>query len=129
LSSSCALWDLRFEIQTLYLYVVNVLIKGEKSSGWYLGLICDESLTCRGLKSNPRHFGSFNFILVSCGESRLLISWCVGSRCDMTDGDGDLAGVGDLFQRIENDQPQVGYSVAGRSGGRMTPCVVYIMHM
>jgi hypothetical protein len=35
---------------------------GEKPSGQYLGLICDESLTCRGLNLNPRHFGSFTFI-------------------------------------------------------------------
>jgi hypothetical protein len=35
----------------------------EKSSGQYLGLICDESLTCRGLNSNLGHFGSFTFIL------------------------------------------------------------------
>jgi hypothetical protein len=43
-SSSCASCGLGFEIQTLFLCVVNVLIKGEieKSSGQYLGLICDE---------------------------------------------------------------------------------------
>jgi hypothetical protein len=28
----------------------------EKQSGQYLGLICDESLTCRCLNSNPGHF-------------------------------------------------------------------------
>jgi hypothetical protein len=45
-------------------FVVNGLIKGEieKPSGQYLGLICDESLTCRGLNSNLGHFGSFTFI-------------------------------------------------------------------
>jgi hypothetical protein len=26
----------------------------------------------------------------SCGESCLLISWCVGDRCDMAGGDKDL---------------------------------------
>jgi hypothetical protein len=43
-SSSCASCGLGFEIQTLYLCVVNVLIKGEieKPSGQYLGLIYDE---------------------------------------------------------------------------------------
>jgi hypothetical protein len=43
-SSSCASCGLEFEIQTLCLYVVNALIKGEieKPSGKYLGLICDE---------------------------------------------------------------------------------------
>jgi hypothetical protein len=30
---------------------------GEKPSGQYLSLICDESLTCHGLNSNPGHFG------------------------------------------------------------------------
>jgi hypothetical protein len=34
----------------------------EKPSGQYLGLICDESLTCQGLNSNSGHFGSFIFI-------------------------------------------------------------------
>jgi hypothetical protein len=38
----------------------------EKPSGQYLSLICDESLTCRGLNLNPRHIGSLTFILVSC---------------------------------------------------------------
>jgi hypothetical protein len=39
------------------------------------------------------------------------------------------AGVGDLVQRIGDDQTQVGYSVAGRSGGRVTACAIYIIHM
>jgi hypothetical protein len=40
------------------LFVVNGLIKGkiEKPSSQYLGLICDESLTCRGLNLNPGYF-------------------------------------------------------------------------
>jgi hypothetical protein len=39
-------------------FIVNGLIKGEieKPSGEYLGLICDESLTCRGLNSNSEIF-------------------------------------------------------------------------
>jgi hypothetical protein len=43
-SSSCASCGLGLKIQTLWLCVVNVLIKGEieKPSGQYLGLICDE---------------------------------------------------------------------------------------
>jgi hypothetical protein len=43
-SSSCASYGLEFEIQTLCLCVINVLIKGEieKPSCQYLGLICDE---------------------------------------------------------------------------------------
>jgi hypothetical protein len=32
---------------------------------------------CHGLNSNPRSFGDFTFIFISCGESCLLVSWCV----------------------------------------------------
>jgi hypothetical protein len=38
-------------------------------------------------------------------------------------------GVADLVQRIGDDQAQVGYSVAERSGGPVTPCVIRIIHM
>jgi hypothetical protein len=38
-------------------------------------------------------------------------------------------GVRDLVQRIRDDQAQVRYSVAGRSGGRVTPCVIRIVHV
>jgi hypothetical protein len=31
----------------------------------------------------------FSFIVVSFGESRLLVLWCVGGRCDMTCSDED----------------------------------------
>jgi hypothetical protein len=40
-----------------------------------------------------------------------------------------MAGVEDLVQRTGDGQAQVGYSVAGRSGGRLMPCVVYTVHM
>jgi hypothetical protein len=62
----------------------------EKPSGQYLSLICDESLTCRGLNLNPRHFGSFTFILILYGESCLLVSRCVVSMCNMASSDEDL---------------------------------------
>jgi hypothetical protein len=42
---------------------------------------------------------------------------------------GIETGVGDLVQRIGNDQTQVGYSVAGRSGGRVTSCAIHIIHV
>jgi hypothetical protein len=62
----------------------------EKPSGQYLGLICAESLTCHNLNSNPGHFGgSTTFILVSCGESCLLVSWCTGGRCSKASSDED----------------------------------------
>jgi hypothetical protein len=72
-------------------FVVNVLINEEieKSSGHYLGLICDESLTCRDLNSNPGYFGSFTFIFVLFTESHLLVSWCAGGRCSMVCSDED----------------------------------------
>jgi hypothetical protein len=49
----------------------------------------DESLTWRDLNLNLGHFGSFTFIFVSCGESCLLVSWCVGGRCGMVGSDKD----------------------------------------
>jgi hypothetical protein len=39
------------------------------------------------------------------------------------------AGVGDLVRRIKDDQAQVGYSVAGQSGGQVAPCAIRIIHM
>jgi hypothetical protein len=38
---------------------------------------------------NLGHFDCFTFIFVSFGESRLLVSWCVGGRCSMVGGDED----------------------------------------
>jgi hypothetical protein len=80
-------------IQTLnfVLFVTNGFIKGEieKPSGQYLFLICDESLTYRGLNSNLRHFGSLTFTFVSCEESHLLVSWCASGKCDMVGNDED----------------------------------------
>jgi hypothetical protein len=49
---------------------------------------CDESLTCRGLNLNPGYFSCFTPICL-CGESRLLVLWCVGDRCDMVGSDED----------------------------------------
>jgi hypothetical protein len=73
-------------------FVINGLIKGEikKPSGQYLGLICDKSLTCRGLHSNPRYFDSFTLSFGSYRESCLLVLWCAGDRCGMVDSDEDL---------------------------------------
>jgi hypothetical protein len=41
----------------------------------------------------------------------------------------DEDGVGDMVWRIGDDQAQVGYSVAGRSGSRVTSCAIRIVHM
>jgi hypothetical protein len=34
-----------------------------------------------------------------------------------------------MMQKIEDDQTQIGYLMAGRSGGRVTSCVIYILHI
>jgi hypothetical protein len=39
-----------------------------------------------------------------------------------------VAGVADLVQRTGDSQVQVGYSVAGRSRGRVTSCAVCTVH-
>jgi hypothetical protein len=39
-----------------------------------------------------------------------------------------MAGVGELVQRIEDGQVQVGYSVVRRLGDRVTLCAVCIVH-
>jgi hypothetical protein len=39
-----------------------------------------------------------------------------------------MTGVGDLVQRTEDGQAQAGYSVVGRSGGRVTLCAVCTVH-
>jgi hypothetical protein len=39
-----------------------------------------------------------------------------------------VAGVGDLIRRTGDGQTQVGYSVVGRSGGRVTLCAVFTVH-
>jgi hypothetical protein len=60
----------------------------EKSSGQYLGSICDESLMCHGLNSNPGNFRWFNiYPTCLCGESCLLVLWCAGGRCGMAGSD------------------------------------------
>jgi hypothetical protein len=69
------------------------------------------------------------FYLYLCGESCLLVSWCAASRCGMEGSNEDP----DKSRRPDaedwDDQAQVGYSVAGRSGGRMMSCVICTMHM
>jgi hypothetical protein len=92
-------------------------------------VICDESLTCRCLNLNPGHFGSFTFILVSCGESRLLVSWYVGSRCDIA---GSVEDCGrskrpDAEDRGWSNTCQVlSHRAIGRSGNAV--CDLYRAH-
>jgi hypothetical protein len=81
------------------------------------------------LNSNPGHFGSFSFIFVSCGESRLLVSWCVGSRCDMTGSDENLGRSkrhGAEDQGWSSTGRVLGGQTIGRSGDAM--CGLYRAH-
>jgi hypothetical protein len=74
---------------------------------------CDESLTYCGLNLNLGYFSCFTPIC-SCGESCLLVSWCVGDRCDMTDSDEDHG-----RSRIPSADYQ-GWSIIGQVlGGQM----------
>jgi hypothetical protein len=68
-------------------------------------------------------------IICLCGESRLLVSWCVGDRCDMMGSDEDLGRSRRHSAEDWDGQAQVRYSVVGRSGGRVTPCAVCTVHM
>jgi hypothetical protein len=70
----------------------------------------------------------FSFIFVSFGESRLLVSWCAGGRCGMACSDEDH----DRSRRPSAEDrgwSHVGYSVPGRSRGRVAPCAVCTVHV
>jgi hypothetical protein len=86
---------------------------------------CDESLTWWGLNSSLRRFHCFTFIFV-CVENHVCLScvvqvagvtWTVAMRI--------MARIGDLVQRTNDSQAQVGYSVVGWSRGWVTLCAVY----
>jgi hypothetical protein len=78
-------------ISNFMLFVVNGLIKGgDWETKWPVPRFdCDESLTWRGLNSNPRHFSGSTTFSYSCGESRLLVSCCAGDRCGMAGSNED----------------------------------------
>jgi hypothetical protein len=61
-----------------------------------------------------------NHICLSRGVQVTGAAWRVVMRI--------IAGVGDLVQRTEDGQAQVGYAVTGRSGGRVMSCAVYTVH-
>jgi hypothetical protein len=80
------------------------------------------------LNSNTKRFDCFNFILVHV-ENRVCLSrgvqvasatWRATMRI--------MAGVRDLVQMTSDGQAQVRYSVAGRSGSRVTPCAICTVH-
>jgi hypothetical protein len=62
-----------------------------------------------------------NRACLSCGVEVIGATWRVVTRI--------MARVEDLMQRTEDGQPQVGYSVAERSRGRLTLCTVCTVHM
>jgi hypothetical protein len=61
-----------------------------------------------------------NHVCLSRGVQVAGVTWWVETRI--------MAGVGDLVPRTGDGQAQVGYSVARRSRGRVTPCAVCTMH-
>jgi hypothetical protein len=67
----------------------------------------------------------FSFIFVLFGESRLLVSWCAGGGAAWRAAMRIVVGVGDLVQRIEDDQTGrvLGGRAIERSGG-----AVYGLH-
>jgi hypothetical protein len=84
-SSSCAscVLDLKFKIYAFCCQCTHQ--GGDWEIKWSISWFdYDESLIYRGLNSNAGYFGCFTPIC-SCVESRLLISWCVGDRCNMAD--------------------------------------------
>jgi hypothetical protein len=61
-----------------------------------------------------------NHVCLSCGVQVTSATWRTSMRI--------MAGVGDLVQRIEDDQAQVKYSVAEQSRDRVTLCAVCTVH-
>jgi hypothetical protein len=57
-----------------------------------------------------------NHVCLSRGVQVAGVAWRAATRI--------MAGVGDLVRRIGDGQAQVGYSVARRSGSRMTPYAI-----
>jgi hypothetical protein len=69
------------------------------------------------------------YYFCSYGESCLLVSWCVGGRCDMVANDEDH---GRSRRPSAEDQmwSSTGrYSMARRSGGWVMPCAVCTVHI
>jgi hypothetical protein len=68
----------------------------------------------------------FSFTFLSFGESRLLVSWCVGGRCGMACSDEDR---GRSRGPGAEDRGWSHMSSTRRAGGRVAPCAVYTWHM
>jgi hypothetical protein len=90
-SSSYASWGLGFEIQTLCFLLLMHSSRGRLrnqmvSTLVWLWWVIDLPL----FEFEFRIFQLFYPIICSCGESRLLVSWYVGNRCNMAGSDEDL---------------------------------------
>jgi hypothetical protein len=86
----------------LCVFVVNGLIKGEieKLSGQCLGLMCDESLTGRGLNSNSGYVRLFCLLPLVRLENRICLSRGVQvAGAAWHAATSIVAGVGDMVQR------------------------------
>jgi hypothetical protein len=71
---------------------------------------------------NPGHFSCFTFIFVSCGESRLLVSWCAGGRYGMAVSDGDRGG-SSRHGAEDRGCSGTGWVLVGRTIGRLGDAV------
>jgi hypothetical protein len=78
---------------------------------------------------SPGNFDGSTLIYHVCVENHVCLShgvhvtdvvWWTAMRT--------MAGIGGMVQRTGDGQSQVGYSVAGRSRGRVILCVVCTMH-
>jgi hypothetical protein len=103
-------------------------VEGEKLNGNYLGLICDEQLTCFNLNLNLEDFDDSTLLSVLYGETCLIVLYCVGDICCMVGSDEDQDRSSRLGAEDRDDQTQFGYSVVERLRCRMTMCVVCTVH-
>jgi hypothetical protein len=67
------------------------------------------------------------FYLCSCGESRLLVSWCVRDKCDMTGSDEDL-GRSRRYGIEDQKWSSTGRVLGGRMIGRSDDTVCGLHH-
>jgi DNA-binding transcriptional regulator of glucitol operon len=121
-SSSYASWGIEFELQTLFFCCQWTHQDRDWETKWSVFWFdCDESLTCRGLNSHSRHFGSFFYLYFIW---RIVFACLVLCRWQVRHGvqrQGSWQGSGMVGQ--------VGYSMVGRSRGRVALCAVYTVHV
>jgi hypothetical protein len=66
---------------------------------------------------------ALRYYLSLCGEPCLLVSWCLGDRCDITGSGEDLCRSRRLGVEDRGSQAHVGYQTIVRSGN-----AVYDLH-